>query len=77
MYSLRCLLGRDKVTFIGVGTAGTMMSNISQLALVRVFIFRENVRYIVPPFLAAGLVTGITLGFSARCLLVDRGGMRR
>jgi heptaprenyl diphosphate synthase len=62
MYGLRRLLGRDRVTFIGVGTAGAMMSNIRQLALVWLFIFRANVRYIAPPFLVAGLVTGITLG---------------
>jgi len=62
MYGLRRLLGRDRVTFIGVGTAGAMMSNISQLTLAWLFIFRDNVRYIAPPFLAAGLVTGIALG---------------
>ena len=62
MYGLRRLLGRNRITFIGVGTAGAMMSNISQLTLAWVFIFRDNVRYIAPPFLAAGLVTGIALG---------------
>ena len=62
MYGLRRLLGRKRVTFIGVGTAGAMMSNISQLTLAWIFIFRDNVRYIAPPFLAAGLVTGIALG---------------
>jgi len=62
MYGLRRLLGRDRITFIGLGTAGAMMSNLSQLALAWFFIFRDNVRYIAPPFLAAGLVTGIALG---------------
>jgi heptaprenyl diphosphate synthase len=62
MYGLRRFLGRGRVTFIGVGTAGAMMSNISQLILAWVFIFRDNVRYIAPPFLVAGLVTGIALG---------------
>jgi len=62
MYGLRRLLGQDRVTFIGVGTLGAMMSNVSQLTLAWVFIFRDNVRYIAPPFLAAGLVTGIALG---------------
>ena len=62
MYFLRRVLGRQRITFIGVGTAGAVVSNLSQLALAYVFIFGENVRYIAPPFLAAGLVTGIVLG---------------
>ena len=56
------ILGREHISFIGIGTAGAVVSNISQLTLAHVFIFRENVRYITPPFLAAGLVTGIVLG---------------
>jgi heptaprenyl diphosphate synthase len=55
-------LGQQRITFVGVGTAGAVVSNLSQLALAYVFIFGENVRYIAPPFLAAGLVTGIILG---------------
>ena len=70
MYTLRRLLGPGRITFIGVGTAGAMMSNISQLALAWLFIFRDNVRYIAPPFLGAGLVTGIALG--AFCELFTR-----
>jgi len=62
MYFLRRAFGREHITFIGIGTAGAFVSNFSQLALAHVFIFRENVRYIAPPFLAAGLVTGIVLG---------------
>jgi len=61
MYGLRRLLGK-RVSFVGVGTAGAMMSNISQLTLAWFFLFRGNVKYIAPPFLAAGLVTGIALG---------------
>jgi len=63
MYFLRRALGFKRITFIGIGTAGAVISNISQLALAYVFIFRENVRYIAPPFLAIGLITGIVLGF--------------
>ena len=62
MYLLRHLLGKDRISFIGLGTVGAMMSNLSQLSLAWVFVFRDNVRYIAPVFLAAGLVTGITLG---------------
>ncbi|MDR3145619.1 MAG: Gx transporter family protein [Treponema sp.] len=62
MYGLRRLLGRNRISFIGVGTAGAMVSNTTQLILAWVFIFRNNVQYIAPPFLAAGLITGIALG---------------
>jgi len=62
MYILRRLVGQGRISFIGVGTAGAMMSNISQLVMAWLFIFRNNVRYIAPPFLAAGVITGIVLG---------------
>ncbi|WP_245535040.1 Gx transporter family protein [Leadbettera azotonutricia] len=62
MYLLRRVLGQSRISFIGVGTAGAMMSNISQLVLAWVFIFRDSVLYIAPPFLAAGVITGIVLG---------------
>jgi heptaprenyl diphosphate synthase len=62
MYALRRLLGPGRVSFIGVSITGAMMSNFSQLALAWLFIFRNNARYIAPPFLAAGLITGIVLG---------------
>ena len=62
MFALRRIFGKERITFVGIGTAGAMVSNISQLALAWFFIFRENARYIAPPFLLAGLVTGIVLG---------------
>jgi heptaprenyl diphosphate synthase len=62
MYTLRRLLGAGRISFIGIGVMGAMVSNVSQLALAWVFIFGNGVRYIAPPFLAAGLVTGIALG---------------
>jgi len=62
MYLLRRLLKPGRISFIGVGTAGAMMSNISQLTLAWLFVFRNNVRYIAPPFLCAGVITGIVLG---------------
>jgi heptaprenyl diphosphate synthase len=63
MYTLRRLLGSGRVSFIGAGTMGAMVSNITQLALAWVFIFGNSTRYIAPLFLASGLVTGIALGF--------------
>ena len=61
MFALRRMLG-NRISFIGIGTAGAMVSNSAQLALAYFFIFRESVRFIAPPFLAVGLVTGILLG---------------
>ena len=62
MYMLRRLLGRGRISFIGVGTAGAMISNLAQLVLAWLFIFANSVRFIAPPFLAAGVITGVTLG---------------
>jgi heptaprenyl diphosphate synthase len=62
MFLLRRLFGKKHITFIGIGTAGAVVSNLSQLALAHLFIFQGNVRYIAPPFLLTGLVTGIALG---------------
>jgi len=62
MYFLRRTLGSKHISLVGVGTAGAVISNLSQLALSHVFIFKDNVRYIAPPFLLAGLLTGVTLG---------------
>jgi heptaprenyl diphosphate synthase len=71
MYLLRSLLGPGRISFIGVGTIGALLSNMSQMILAWVFIFGPSTRYIAPPFLAAGVITGIALGafceyFSAR-----------
>jgi heptaprenyl diphosphate synthase len=62
MFALRRIFGHTRITFVGIGAAGAMTSNAAQLALAQVFLLKENVRYIAPPFLAAGLVTGVALG---------------
>ena len=62
MYTIRRLLGSNRISFIGTGVIGAMFSNVTQLALAWVFIFGNSARYIAPPFLTAGLVTGIALG---------------
>ncbi|MCL2801513.1 MAG: Gx transporter family protein [Treponema sp.] len=61
MFFLRKALA-SRISFIGIGTAGAVVSNLSQLLLAWFFIFKNNVIYIAPPFLAAGLITGISLG---------------
>jgi heptaprenyl diphosphate synthase len=62
MYALRRLLGHKNLSYIGLGILGAMVSNTAQLSLAWVFLFRNNVRYIAPLFLAAGLITGFSLG---------------
>jgi len=54
--------GKGYLGFAGIGCAGAMVSNGVQLLLARYMVFGEAVRYIAPPFLAAGFVTGISLG---------------
>ena len=61
MYFLRRTL-RERVSFIGVGAMGAMVSTISQMALAWLFLLGNAARFIAPPFFAAGLITGIALG---------------
>jgi len=62
MFGLRLLLGRKYLGYAGLGCAGAMVSNCAQLLLARYLIFGPALRYLAAPFLASGLITGITLG---------------
>ena len=62
MYLLRRLLGKKYLGFAGLGCAGAMASNGIQLILARYLIFGASLRYLIPPFLASGFITGIALG---------------
>jgi heptaprenyl diphosphate synthase len=62
MYGLRRLLGKNRVSFTGLGIAGAVLSNLVQLVLARFFIFGEGVRFLAPLFLASGLISGGVLG---------------
>jgi heptaprenyl diphosphate synthase len=62
MYALRRLLGPERVGMAGISVTGALLSNGAQLALARIFVFGPSVRYIVPPFLAMGVITGTILG---------------
>jgi heptaprenyl diphosphate synthase len=62
MYALRRLLGPERVGMTGISVTGALLSNGAQLVLARFFIFGPSVRYIVPPFLAMGVITGTILG---------------
>jgi heptaprenyl diphosphate synthase len=62
MYLLRRCLGARYTGFIGISTAGAFLSNGVQLTLARFFIFGEGVKFIAPPLLGAGVLTGMALG---------------
>jgi heptaprenyl diphosphate synthase len=62
MYGARRLLGPRRISFMGIGCLGAMLSNAAQLLLAWVFVIGRGIRYIAPPFLASGFVTGIALG---------------
>lgn len=62
MFALRRRLGAERISFIGVSAAGSVTSNIIQISLARFFVFGPVVKYIIPLFLVAGIITGIALG---------------
>jgi heptaprenyl diphosphate synthase len=62
MYALRRILGRAPVSMAGISVLGALLSNGAQLILARLFVFGPSVRYIAPPFLAMGVITGTALG---------------
>ncbi len=62
MYAMRRLIGKRRIGLIGIGSIGALVSNLTQILLARVFVFGESAKYVAPPFLAAGVVTGIALG---------------
>ena len=62
MFALRRLLGSGRITLVGIGAAGAMASSVSQMVMAY-FILGSGVRFMIPFFLGAALVTGIALGF--------------
>jgi heptaprenyl diphosphate synthase len=62
MFAFRRLSGRGRLSLAGIGVAGAMLSNGTQLVLARFLVFGAGIRFLIPPFLAAGLVTGLSLG---------------
>jgi len=62
MFGLRRLFGAGRTGFIGIGCVGALASNLTQILLARAFVFGESAKYVAPPFLAAGVATGIALG---------------
>jgi heptaprenyl diphosphate synthase len=64
MYGLRRILGA-RIGLAGISVAGAFASNGAQLVLARFFLFGESAVYLAPPFLAAGIVSGVVLGIFA------------
>jgi heptaprenyl diphosphate synthase len=62
MYGMRRIMGTKHVGFTGIGCAGAMLSNGVQLLLARYFVFGTGLRFLVPPFLVSGFISGIGLG---------------
>lgn len=62
MYALRNLAGSKNISFIGIGITGALISNSVQILLARLFIFGTSAKFIAPPLLLLGLVTGLMLG---------------
>jgi heptaprenyl diphosphate synthase len=62
MFALRRIPGPGRLSLAGIGVAGAVASNGTQLVLARFLVFGPGVRFLIPPFLAAGLVTGLALG---------------
>ncbi|MDR1469145.1 MAG: Gx transporter family protein [Spirochaetaceae bacterium] len=61
-FLLRRLVDPKLLGFAGIGVAGGLLSNLTQLALAQVFILGASIRFIAVPFLAAGVITGLVLG---------------
>jgi heptaprenyl diphosphate synthase len=70
MFGLRRALGSGRIGFIGIGSLGALASNLVQILLARVFVFGESAKYVAPPFLASGIVTGIALGLFCEAFVV-------
>jgi heptaprenyl diphosphate synthase len=62
MYLVRRKTGPGIFSFTGIGILGALVSNVSQLIIARLFIFGEETKYLIPPLLLAGLISGAGLG---------------
>jgi heptaprenyl diphosphate synthase len=70
MYVMRHAAGTKRAGFAGISCAGAMLSNGVQLVLARYFVFGagfdrgfgQGLRFLVPPFLASGFISGTILG---------------
>jgi heptaprenyl diphosphate synthase len=76
MYLIRRSLG-GRIGFTGISVMGALLSNGVQITLARFFIFGVSAKYIAPPFLAAGIVTGMILGLFCEAFAARSAWYRR
>ena len=60
MFALRRGFGARRIGYVGTGTAGAVVSNLTQILLARFFVFGESAKFIAPPFLAAARTTSLS-----------------
>ena len=68
--AMACLKKRGGYSVMGVSIAGGVFHNIGQLVTAMLVVETFSVIYYVPVLLAAGLVTGFLIGFTAHEMLV-------
>jgi heptaprenyl diphosphate synthase len=62
MFLLRRAVPERYMSLTGISIAGSFLSNVTQITLARFFILGPGAVYIMPPFIAAGVVSGTALG---------------
>ncbi|MDR2767857.1 MAG: Gx transporter family protein [Treponema sp.] len=79
MYCLGVFRARCRVplSLAGAGLCGAFISNAAQLVLARFLLLGESVRYLTPPFLGAGIVSGLALGLFAEAFCAQSAWVRK
>jgi heptaprenyl diphosphate synthase len=62
MFLLRRAVPEKYISLTGISITGSFLSNITQITMARFFILGPAAVYIIPPFIAAGVVSGTALG---------------
>jgi heptaprenyl diphosphate synthase len=60
---------KNKISLIGISTLGALASNISQIYIMKLFIFGEGIWMIAPIYLIIGTISGILIGLIAEFFL--------
>ena len=68
MLGLRGLLRKKMMSLAGLGIAGSLASNITQVFFARLLILGEGAWLIAPPFLFLGTVSGLLVGVFAEAM---------
>jgi heptaprenyl diphosphate synthase len=62
MFFLRLTVPEKYMSLTGISITGSFLSNVTQVTLARLFILGPGAFYIIPPFIATGVVSGTALG---------------